>query len=132
MVEEMMRRLFAVTCIAGLLAAQTPTQNPPKQAEAIDKPIVVEHREVLVPVTVQDQSHTSVRGLTLYDFRLLDNGKQQKITQEIAEHPLSVVVLIQANIDVEKILTKIIRQASAIESLVMGSDGEVAVMAFDS
>ena len=35
------------------------------QAEAVDKPIVVERREVLVPVTVQDLSHTSVKALTL-------------------------------------------------------------------
>jgi VWFA-related protein len=129
----MKQKLFAVTCIAGLLAAQTPTQNPPAQQQGANDVIgSVTVRNVLVPVTVQDQSHNSVRGLTLYDFRLLDNGKQQKITQDMAEHPLSVVVLIQANIDVEQILTKIIRQSSAIESLVVGSDGEVAVMAFDT
>jgi VWFA-related protein len=127
----MKQKLFAVTCIAGLLAAQTPTQNPPaQQPGGVD--FTITNRTVLVPVTVQDSAHNSVKGLTLYDFRLLDNGKQQKITQDMAEHPLSVVVLIQANIDVEKILAKIIRQASAIEQLVVGSDGEVAVMAFDT
>lgn len=126
-----MPKLFVLTCIAGLLAAQTPTQNPPQQSDASDKPIVVEHREVLVPVTVQDQSHNSVRDLTPYDFRLFDNGKAQKITQDMAQHPLSVVVVIQANNDVGMFLPKIVKQASALESLVVGSGGEVAVIAFD-
>jgi VWFA-related protein len=122
----MTQKLLVVTCIAGLLAAQTPPAQPQGGSD-----ISITVRNVLVPVTVQDQAHNSVPGLTLYDFRLLDNGRQQKISQDMAQHPLSVVVVIQANIDVEKILAKIIRQSTAIEQLVVGSDGEVAVIAFD-
>jgi len=124
----MMRKLFAMTCVAGLVAAQTPTQNPPPRNGS---DFSITNRTVLVPVTVQDYSHNSVSGLTPYDFRLFDNGKAQKITQDIAQHPLSVVVVIQANSDVEVALPKIVKQASLLESLVVGGDGEVAVLAFD-
>jgi VWFA-related protein len=66
-----------------------------------------------------------------YDFRLYDNNKPQKITEDIAIHPLSVVVVIQANADVDKILPSIKQLSSVFESMVIGEDGEMAVLAFD-
>jgi len=69
--------------------------------------------------------------LTQYDFRLLDNGKQQRITEDVASHPISLVVAIQANNDVEKILPQIQKLGSVFEQLVVGENGELAVLAFD-
>jgi VWFA-related protein len=114
-----MRKVFVLMCAAGLLFAQD------------QKSISITVNNVPVPVSVLDGKGNSVPGLTPYDFRLFDNGKGQKITEDMAQHPLSVVLVIQANMDVEKTLPNIIKQASAIESLVMGADGEVAVLAFD-
>jgi VWFA-related protein len=125
----MMRELLAVICTAGLLAAQAPPPNPPQQEGGPTFSSLT--RVVLVPVTVQDQGRNSVPGLTPYDFRLFDNNKPQKISEDLAQHPLSVVVVIQANNDVEKILPAIVKQASALEQLVLGGDGEVAILAFD-
>ncbi len=118
-----MQRFFAVICAGGLLLAQAPQDET--------KPLSVTVRNVPVPVSVVDLKGNSVPGLTPFDFRLFDNGKGQKITEDTGQHPLSIVVVIQANNDVEKILPQIMRQASALESLVLGADGEVAVLAFD-
>ncbi len=86
---------------------------------------------MLVPVTVTDRSGNFVNGLTPFDFRLTDNGKLQKITEDIASHPLSMVVAIQSNADVEKIIPKIQKLSSVFESLVLGDTGRIAVLAFD-
>jgi VWFA-related protein len=118
-----MQKFFAVLCATGILLAQAPQDD--------SKPITVTVHNVPVPVSVLDLKGNSVPGLTPFDFRLFDNGKGQKITEDLAQHPLSVVVVIQANRDVEKILPQIMKQASALESLVLGADGEVAVLAFD-
>ena len=135
-----MRKFFVtmctaeILCAAGIMLAQPPappqTQNP-DQPQSDAAKFTFDVRRVTVPVAVLDLKGNSVPGLTPYDFRLFDNGKGQKITEDLAQHPLSVVVVIQANNDVEKILPNIMKQASAIESLVLGADGEVAVLAFD-
>jgi VWFA-related protein len=124
-----MRQILAFLCIAGVLAAQTP---PAPQKDASDKPLEsITIKNVLVPVTVSDAHGNFLPGLTPYDFRLFDNEKLQKITQDMASHPLSVVLAIQANADVEAILPAIKRLSSVFESMVVGEDGEVAVLAFD-
>jgi VWFA-related protein len=122
-------RITALLCVAGLLSAQDLPKDPPK--DATDPVIKVSFKFVLAPVTVTDRDHNFVPGLTPYDFRLYDNGKLQKITEDIATHPLSLVLVIQANADVEKILPSIQKTASVFESLVIGDDGEVAVIGFD-
>jgi VWFA-related protein len=119
---ENMRRVVVFLCAAGLVAAQEP--EPPTIGKIVT-------RVVLAPVTVVDRSGDFVPGLTPYDFRLYDNGKLQNITQDMATHPLSVVVVIQANADVEKILPSIKRLSSVFESLVIGEEGEMAVIGFD-
>lgn len=107
--------------LAALMAAQEPS----------DQPFRITTLNVLAPVTVLDKNGDFVPGLTAYDFRLFDNGKQQKITEDITMHPISMVIAIQANADVEKILPSIQKVASVFESLVLGEDGEAAVLAFD-
>jgi VWFA-related protein len=127
-----MLKLLPFLCVAGMLAAQ----NPPAADSGLqkaddDSPIKVTFKFVLAPVTVTDRNGTFVNGLTPKDFVLTDNGKVQNITEDIAEHPLSLVVTIQANADVEKILPQIQRLAPVFESLVLGDTGEMAVVAFD-
>jgi VWFA-related protein len=114
--------------VAGLLAGQNP---PPPVTDDGQTVIRTTARFVLVPVTVQDRSGNFVSGLVPEDFRLADNGKLQKITEDVASHPLSLAVVIQANADVEKMLPQIQKLASVFETLVIGANGEMAVVAFD-
>jgi len=112
-----MPKLIALLCTAVLLTGQ-------EKEHVISETF----KFVLVPVTVTDKNGNFVNGLTQYDFRLLDNGKQQRITEDIASHPISLVVGIQANNDVEKILPQIQKLGSVFEQLVVGENGEMAVL----
>ena len=48
--------------------------------------------------------HGYVNGLDAKDFELLDNNKQQKISAEFTQQSMSVVLVVQANADVEPVL----------------------------
>jgi VWFA-related protein len=127
-----MRKILVWICAVGMVWAQDPAKpQEPVKTEQSDKPLSITTRVVLAPVTVVDRSGSFVPGLTPYDFRLYDNGKIQRITEDMATHPLSVVVVIQANSEVEKILPSIQRLAPVFESMVIGEDGEMAVVGFD-
>ena len=116
-----MRKGILFLTLTALLSAQDVT----------DRPLVVTTFNVLAPVTVLDSRGNFVPGLTPYDFRLYDNGKLQKISQDVTNHPISMVVAIQSNADVEKMLPSIQRLSGVFESLVIGDEGEMAVVAFD-
>lgn len=123
------------------LPASTP--EPPPKSEVppgsaaddvnpADNPIRVPVRYVLVPTTVLDpDGHGYVNGLQTTDFELLDNGKPQKIAADFTEQPLSVVLVVQANSDVEPVLPMIRKTGVLLHGLVTGGEGDVAVLAFD-
>lgn len=86
---------------------------------------------VITPVTVTDRAGNIVNGLGPKDFRLTDNGKVQKIDQDVAVYPISMVIAVQANAEVEKMLPAIQKMGSAISAQILGDDGEAAVIEFD-
>ena len=94
--------------------------------------IRVETRQVLVPTSVFDpDGHGYVNGLEAKDFEVLDNNKPQKVQAEITEQPMSVVLVIQTNSDVEAMLPKIRNSGILLHGLVTGADGDIAVLTFD-
>ncbi len=89
-------------------------------------------RNVLVPTTVLDpDGHGYVNGLQPSDFELFDNDRQQKITAESTQLPMSVVLVIQANSEVEPVLATLKKSGTLLQGLVTGQDSDVAVTAFD-
>jgi VWFA-related protein len=89
-------------------------------------------RYVLVPTTVLDpDGHGYVNGLTTSDFQVLDNGKPQRITSEATQQPVSVVLAVQANSEVEPLLPVMRKSGILLQGLVTGEQGDVAVLAFD-
>lgn len=89
-------------------------------------------RYVLVPTTVLDpDGHGYVNGLQAKDFEVYDNNKLQKVTAEYTQQPLSVVLAVQANSEVEALLPEIKRSGVLLQGLVTGEDGDIAVLAFD-
>lgn len=89
-------------------------------------------RNVLVPTTVLDpDGHGYVNGLTAGEFELFDNDKIQRISAEFTQLPMSVVLVVQANSEVEPVLPKLKKSGILLHGLVTGEGGDVAVLAFD-
>jgi VWFA-related protein len=135
---------IAAAAVCGLVAvvgAQTPTKQSVQSAPATpseasqpsddDLTFKTSVKEVLAPVTVTTRDGNMFSGLTALDFQLLDNGKPQTVTVDTLAHPISLVVAVQANSAVEQILPQIQKIGSVFDQLVIGENGEMAVLAFD-
>jgi VWFA-related protein len=85
----MLGRLSAALSAIGILLAQQP---PPPQPQAPDTRIQVQVDEVIVPVTVTDDRNRFVSDLDAKDFRVFDEGREQKINFFTRERNQPVVV----------------------------------------
>jgi VWFA-related protein len=124
------RNLMVGLLVAGLLVAQEPSK-PPETQEPPTVDISVDYRFVMAPVIARDLRGNIVNGLTPLDFELYDNGKLQKITEDAASHPVSMVVAVQSSANMEKLLPGIRKVGSLFSGLVLGEVGELAVLSFD-
>ena len=130
-----MRTAIAIL-IAVTMLAQQPPQPAAQSGSAGDNDGVVSLpgvtvRILMAPVTVTTKDGTIVNNLQASDFRLFDNNKPQRFTVDVTAHPLSVVVAVQANAEVEKILPQIMKIGSLLQAQILGDEGEAAVMMFD-
>ncbi|MDX2154634.1 MAG: VWA domain-containing protein [Bryobacteraceae bacterium] len=126
--------LIAACCVA--LAAQQPSSSPvPKAPGGAPPPDDVTIRTtvnvVVAPVTVVDKDGRHVNGLEPHDFKLYDNEILQKINEDVAFQPLSLVVAVQANWRVDAVLPKLQKIGPLFSGLVLGETGEIAVVSFD-
>ncbi|HEY1336672.1 MAG TPA: VWA domain-containing protein [Bryobacteraceae bacterium] len=76
-------RVSAAATVCGLFLSvpgvpQENPQPPAKQGEPNFR-ITIQHTEVIIPVTVRDEKGKYVSNLVKDDFRVLDEGKPQKI-----------------------------------------------------
>src|SRR5258707_8080653 len=80
--------------------------TPPSAPGAADDDAIfrITTKYVLAPVIVTDKDGRFVNGLTPLDFQLFDNGKPQRISEDVATHPISLVVAIQASAETEQLL----------------------------
>ena len=124
------RNLIAGVLAAGLVMAQEPVK-PPDPQEPTQADIIVNYQFVMAPVIVHDAQGNIVNGLTPLDFELYDNGKLQKITEDATTHPISMVVAVQASANMQKLLPDIRKIGSLFSGLVLGENGELAVLSFD-
>src|SRR5437588_5537834 len=123
------RLMLAASACVWLQAQQIATDSKP---ENIEQPIERTTVSVVVaPVTVTDHDGAIVNGLQPAQFRLFDNGKEQDIRVDVAFQPISLVIAIEASDRVDAVLTQIRKIGSLIEPLVIGDQGEAAVIAFD-
>jgi VWFA-related protein len=117
--------LAAVTCVVQSLGGvDPPKQNP---GDTITTSVSV----VIAPTTVRTKSGEFIEDLPLKDFEVYDNGKLQKINADLRDFPFSLVVAIQRSADMTGILPKVQRIGPALMDLVVGQDGEIAVVEFD-
>lgn len=117
--------LLPVLCASLMAQAQD-------QPSEILPPFVVTTERVVAPVTVFDRNGGYVNGIQPEQFHLYDNGKEQNIEVDIAYQPISLVIAIQANSHVEGILPQVQKIGNLIQPLVIGDQGEAAVVAYDS
>jgi VWFA-related protein len=129
----------------GQLAPDEATKQADQKTDPDDKPTFDKNQEIkqksdfsggtsriVVPTTVLDpDGHGYVSGLKASEFEVLDNGKPQKIDAELIEQPMSVVLAVQANSEVQGFLPKLKKSANLLHGLVTGVDGDVAILAFD-
>jgi VWFA-related protein len=87
---------------------------------------------VVVPTSVYDADKKGyVNGLSVRDFEVLDNNKPQKISAEVTEVPVSVVLVVQANSDVAPMVPDLKHAGILLQGLVTGQEGDAAILAFD-
>lgn len=94
----------------------------------------IKQRVVLVgtPVTVRDAQGQLVNGLEPPNFRITDNGAEQKILHfDVGEQPVSLVVLVETSSRIAPFLAQIQKAGILLTQNVMGSSGEAAVVGFD-
>ena len=111
-----MRAWLAFLVIGALALAQ--------QAPVIRVPV----RLVAVPTLVFSPDGRLLPGLQAADFHLLDNGRPQKLTIDTKSNPVSLAIVVQANLDVREYPGFIARTGSLIDALVTGEGGETAVI----
>ena len=85
----MLKRAFLFALIAALCLAQSPSTAPP---QATAPSFTSEVKEVLVPVTVTDERGRFVSNLDAKDFKIYDEGKEQRIDYFSRERSQPVVV----------------------------------------
>ncbi len=125
----------------GLLSGQTSKSRKSKQdtSRAAEKEreetiptFTAPVTNILVPVKVVDSKGAFVTGLHPDQFRLFDNEKEQTIHVDDSLIPISMVIAIQCNNEVDQILPRINRIGNMVAPLLLGDRGEAAVIAFDS
>lgn len=87
-------------------------------------------RIVEVPAAVTGGDGKFVRGLAASDFALFDNDRPQQFDLDEAGQAFSLVIAIQTNAAVRAWLPEVSRSASPVEALVLGKQGEAAVLTF--
>jgi VWFA-related protein len=121
----MRRKLILPLLSSGMLFAQ---QLPPD----VVPPFVVTTERVVAPVTVFDRDGSFVNGIRADQFHLYDNGKEQNIQVDVTYQPISLVIVIESSSHVESILPQVQKIGNMVSPLILGDQGEAAVMAFDS
>jgi VWFA-related protein len=86
---------------------------------------------VTAPVTVRYESGNFVTDLKPSEFQVFDNGMPQTFTVELAETPLSLVILVCNSSRISTFLPEIRKVGSLFDAHVVGERGEAAVVTFD-
>jgi VWFA-related protein len=134
-----MQRFIWVALFCGLLAGQE-QQQPPKPPEKAHEQtpdqdsvrFVIGTDYVSTPAWVYDRDGQYVNGLRPDQFRLFDNDKEQNIQVDVSFTPISLVICVQSNSHVQGLLPQVKKIGNLIKPLLIGEQGEAAVIAYDS
>ena len=108
-----------------------PEPMPP--AEQLKHSIRSRVNEVTAPVTVRDPKGEMVFDLKQDNFRVYDNGAEQKIDHfDVGGDPLSIVLVIESSSHIEPMLPSIKHAGIVFTETVMALTSEAAVISYDS
>ena len=127
-----MLRLVCATFLCTALAAQQPTAQPKPEETPEQTVIRTTVQYVTTPVWVFDRDGDYVNGLRPDQFRLFDNDKEQQIQVDVSFTPISLVICVQANSHVQSLLPQVRKIGNLVKPLLVGDQGEVALIAYDS
>ena len=102
----------------------TPVQQAPK--------IKVRSLLVSTPVTVRNATGEMVNDLEARDFRITDNGVEQRITHfDLGGDPISLAVVVETSSRIGPLLPSIRKSGILISQTVVGPTGEGAVIGYN-
>ena len=127
-----MRRVFLWMLLCGWLAAPPNRAQQPQQPEEPTTRIGVTVENVVAPVLVFDKDGSYVSNIRPDQFHLYDNNKEQNISVDVVYQPISLVIAIQANSHVEQLLPHVQKIGNLIKPLLIGDQGEAAIIAYDA
>ena len=108
--------------------AKTDSNQPPPEGTPTIRTIT---RIVTTPVTVYDSSGQFVYDLQREEFKVLDNGQPQRITDFDSEmRRISLVIVVETNDTTVPFLDSVRPLGSMFSDMVMGPQGEVAVLTY--
>jgi len=116
----------------GWLAAPP---NRAQQSQQLEEPatrIGVTVENVVAPVLVFGEHGEYISNIRADQFHLFDNNKEQNIAVDVIYQPISLVIAIQANSHVEQLLPHVQKIGNLIKPLLIGDQGEAAVIAYDA
>jgi VWFA-related protein len=136
---------FALLTCAHPALAQAPSgplapkpgqavQKPPQGAsqKPPDLPIRVRVNLVNTPVVVRDARGELVLDLLENNFRVFDNGVQQKLEGfDMGGGPLSVVIVMETSSRIQPLFPALRRTGVLFTETVMGESGDAAVIGYD-
>ena len=102
-------------------------QGTPENPYTIREDVI----NIVVPVTVRRPDGMPVGGIRSQQFRLFDNRRLQDIKVDADYLPVSLVLVVQANSRAEGAVKRVKETPALMQSLIVGEQGEAAVLAFD-
>src|SRR6266852_5303896 len=106
-----------------------PVQQAPPEAQA---KMVVRVSLVNTPVTVRNAKGEMVANLGMKDFRVTDNGVEQKISHfDLGGDPISLVALLETSSRIDPLLPELRKTGILLTQTVMGPTGEAAIVGFN-
>lgn len=120
-------RLFSIAALCFGLALTALPQATPETPYTIRQDVI----NIVVPVTVRRPDGMPVGGIRSQQFRLFDNRRLQDIRVDADYLPVSLVLVVQANSRAEGAVKRVKETPALMQSLIIGEQGEAAVLAFD-
>ena len=126
---------FAACLTSAAQTATGPLPPPPGQPSQPQQraPIRVRVEVVSTPVVVHSSRGELLLDLTRRDFRVFDNGVEQRLEEEgfdMGGAPLSLAIVVETSSRIESLLPAIRRTGILFTQTVLGESGDAAIIGY--